>query len=466
MEVKKPMNPILIADDEEGILLSIDTILRMAGYNNIVTEKDSRKVKALFDEMEFDTVLLDLTMPYVDGEEILSHIEAKHPDIPVIIVTGAVDVETAVRCMKKGAFDYVVKPVEDDKLVAAMKRALSFRELTLENRALKESLLSDNLENPDVFKNIVTRNPKMLSIFKYIESIATTSQPVLIRGETGVGKELVARCVHRLSGLSGRFVALNVAGLDDSMFSDTLFGHVKGAFTGADNSRKGLIEKASGGTLFLDEIGDLSPVSQVKLLRLLQEGEYFSIGEDDPRYSDARILASTHQDIFRLQKSGKFREDLTYRLKIHDIHLPSLRERKDDLPLLVDHFLKMAAQELEKDAPTPPKELMNLLNTYDFPGNIRELKAMVFDAVSRHKSGVLSLSTFKDHIFGAKTENKPQVSDDQLITFSDKLPTLRHANALLIEEAMKRANGVQSVAAGLLGITQQALSKRLKNLSE
>ncbi|MGD9210545.1 MAG: sigma-54 dependent transcriptional regulator, partial [Desulfobacteraceae bacterium] len=391
----KPPHPILIVDDEESILLAIDTTLQMAGFNHTITMQDSRKVMELLTRQPIDVMLLDLNMPHVDGHRLLDIINCEYPDIPVIIVTGAVDVETAVRCIKVGAFDYIIKPVEEERLITAVNRAIAFQELKNENIALRQHILDDNLEKPDAFKQIITSNKKMLLIFQYIESIAKTSQPVLIRGETGVGKELIARTLHELSGLQGRFVAVNVAGLDDNVFSDTLFGHAKGAFTGAEYSRNGLIEQAAGGTLFLDEIGDLNHTSQVKLLRLLQEGEYFSLGSDIPQISDARLVAATNQNLTHLQENGHFRKDLNYRLRTHRIYIPPLRQRLDDIPLLVDHFLRQTARKLKKKKPTIPKELLTLLKTYSYPGNIRELQSMIFDAVSQHKGGILSLRSFK-----------------------------------------------------------------------
>ncbi len=471
MTVKlNPPQPLLIVDDEPGILLAVDTTLQMAGMNNILTCQDSRKVMGLLAEQPVEVMLLDLTMPHLDGRKLLDMANQEFPDIPVIIVTGAVDVETAVLCMKSGAFDYIVKPVEEDRLVSTVHRAMAFRELKRENFALKQHILTDTLGRPEAFVKIITNNKKMFSIFQYIESIARTSQPVLIRGETGVGKELVAGTLHSLSGLKGQFVAVNVAGLDDNVFADTLFGHVKGAFTGADTTRRGLIEQASGGTLFLDEIGDLSPASQVKLLRLLQECEYLPLGQDEPVRTDVRIVASTNVDLWERQKTGQFRKDLNFRLRTHRISLPPLRERRDDIPLLVDHFLTLAAGDLQKKKPSPPPELFPLLKTYVFPGNVRELQALVFDAVSRHKAGVLSLEVFRSHINKhhrrerSLPENSAEPAGDHaaLMTFSDQLPTIREATMLLVAEAVKRAGGNQSIAAGILGISQQALSKRLK----
>jgi DNA-binding NtrC family response regulator len=465
-----PPQPILIVDDEAAILLSIDTVLQMAGLNNVLTCQDSRQVMTILASRPVEAMLLDLNMPHIDGRELLGQINQAFPEIPVIIVTGAVEIETAVQCMKSGAFDYVVKPVEDERLVSAVHRALAFRELKRENMALKQHILSDALERPEAFADIVTRNKKMLAIFQYIESIAQTSQPVLIRGETGVGKELIARVLHELSGLKGHFVAVNVAGLDDSVFSDTLFGHAKGAFTGAESERQGLIQRASGGTLFLDEIGDLSPASQVKLLRLLQENEFFPLGRDDTKRADSRIVASTNADLWELQKSGKFRKDLNFRLGTHRIYVPPLRDRLDDLPLLIAHFLEQAAKALNKKTPSPPEELVPLLRNYPFPGNVRELKTLLFDATSRHKDGILPLEVFKAHIRRHRTREGLVAGDEEdsaahgqeRLVFPRKLPTIKQAADLLVAEAMKRANGNQTIAASMLGITQQALSKRMK----
>ena len=322
----------------------------------------------------------------------------------------------------------------------------------------------------ELFPFFVTNDEKMLSIFQYVESSAQTEQPVLITGETGVGKELIARAIHRLSNRPGNFVPVNVAGLDDNIFSDTLFGHERGAFTGAEHVRKGQIELAATGTLFLDEIGDLSQPSQVKLLRLLQEGDYLPLGRDEPKLSHCRIVAATNEDLWVLQRAGKFRKDLNFRLRTHHIHIPPLRERKEDIPPLVDHFLDKAANDLSKKKPTPPKELIPLLQTYSFPGNVRELQSMIFDAVSQHQSKLLSLEVFRSYIAQCQTHNPSpcaKISEEPyLVNFSDDLPTIKEATKLLVIEAMKRAQGNQTTAAQLLGISRQALGKRLKNIDE
>ncbi|MCF6180375.1 MAG: sigma 54-interacting transcriptional regulator, partial [Geopsychrobacter sp.] len=294
----------------------------------------------------------------------------------------------------------------------------------------------------------------------YLESIASSRHPLLILGESGVGKELIAQVVHRLAGSSGPLVSVNVAGLDDNIFSDTLFGHKKGAFTGADHERRGMIEKAAGGTLFLDEIGDLSQASQVKLLRLLQEGEFYPLGSDQPRQAEARVICATHRDLDVAASSGTFRRDLYYRLHAHQVKIPPLRQRKEDIPLLLHHFLELAASEAAKPVPTPPPELSALLGSYSFPGNVRELLTMVQDAVSRHRGGVLSMISFMDRI-GLGREQMIIPAVNPFVELSE-LPTLGDATELLVDAALLRAEGNQSLAARLLGISQPALSKRLK----
>ncbi len=324
------------------------------------------------------------------------------------------------------------------------------------------------INNPQAFAEIITNNETMLSFFHYAESIAQSTHPILITGETGVGKGLMAKSIYILSKLKGRFVTVNVAGLDDNIFSDTLFGHVKGAFTGADQDRHGLIRHATDGMLLLDEIGSLSQVSQIKLLRLLQDGEYLPLGQDKIEKTNARIVTSTNEDLWLLMRTEKFRKDLNFRLRTHHIHMPPLRERLDDIPLLVDHFLEKSARELEKKRPTVPKELFTRLETYSFPGNIRELEAMVHNAVTMHTGGILSMDMFKMHIKqgqdGAVSPALSSSDPDTSVTFGRNLPTIKEANKLLVMEAVKRAKNNQTLAANMLGISRQALSKRLKNL--
>lgn len=458
--------PVLLVDDEPHVLEGVETILAAGGIESCVLCQDSQELKPLVAGREIGVILLDLWMPHWGGEDALAYLVEHYPEIPVIVVTGANDVETAVRCIQHGAFDYLVKPVESSRLVTAVKRALEIRELRRDFSLVTQRLLSGHLEHPEAFTAIVTEDPRMLSILRYAETVATTSKPVLITGDTGTGKELMARAIHDTSGRSGPFVAVNVAGLDDPVFSDTLFGHARGAFTGADIARPGLIERAAHGTLFLDEIGDLSLASQVKLLRLLEQREYYPLGVDIPKQSDARIIVATNRNLDELQGRETFRRDLYYRLRTHHIHLPPLRERKGDLPLLVDHFLAKAAEALNKKKPTPPAELFTLLELHQFPGNIRELEALVFEAVSHHQARVLSLEVF-ERLIPLDPEKRPRNhanlnADAELpVRFSQDLPTLDTVQELLVQEALRRANGNQRRAAQLIGVSRTTLNRWL-----
>ena len=463
-----PLLPVLLVDDEPTWLHSLALSLKIsAGINHVVSCHDSREVMGLLDQQHFSTVLLDLTMPYIGGEELLVSIKEKHPELPVVIISGLNQMDTAIRCVKLGAEDFYVKTDERQRVVNGVLRVLKQQQLQQENRHLASSLLQRKLETHAAFAPIVTCNDKMHAIFSYVMAIASSSEPVLIIGESGTGKELIARALHQYSCPDKPWVAVNVAGLDDMVFSDTLFGHVKGAYTGADHDRKGMVEQAGDGVLFLDEIGDLTESSQVKLLRLLQEGEYFPLGSDQPHKCRARILTATNIDLAKQESTGKFRRDLHYRLCSHRVEIPPLRERKADLPLLLDFFLFAAAASVNKPKPTVPPELVALLSTYSFPGNVRELRSMVYDAVSVHTGGVMSMARFKvaigNHESVAKSTNVG-VNDfaSAKVTFGVELPTLKEVGGLLVSEAMQRSQGNQSIAARLLGVTPQALSKRLK----
>ena len=458
--------PVLLVDDEPQQLRSASMLLRAAGIANVMTLNDSRDVLPLLETRDIGVLVLDLMMPHLSGETLLQHVAEMYPDLPVILMTARNDLDTAVDCMRRNASDYLVKPVEKSRLVGAIQRALELRGLRDEVLSLKDRMLNNELRHPAAFAEIITQSRVMQAIFRYVEAVAASPQPVLITGETGTGKELLARAAHQLSGAAGELIAVNVAGLDDTMFSDTLFGHEKGAFTGAEQRREGLITQAQGGTLFLDEIGDLSMASQVKLLRLLQEGAYYPLGADRPVRSHARIVAATNYDVVARVNDGLFRKDLYYRLRAHHLHMPPLRERREDIPLLTQHFLEQAAQDLGKKAPTPPVELFQLLSTYAFPGNVRELEAMVFDAVAHHPGGNLSLQRFREVIQesqpltggGAPEMNAPVYLNAR---FPDHLPTLKEAEEALIAEALQRVDGNQGLAANLLGLTRQALNKRL-----
>ncbi|MFK8067682.1 MAG: sigma-54-dependent transcriptional regulator [Gammaproteobacteria bacterium] len=455
--------PILIVDDDKQIVQGTSLLLRSAGMQKVISLTDSREVMPLLHRQEVAVILLDLQMPHQSGSQLLEKIKKDFPEISIIIITAHDGLETAIKCMQAGAFDYLVKPIEKSRLTSSIHRAIEISNLKGELSKLKNRLLNNELSDKSAFEHIITQEKKVRALFQYIEAISTSDQSVLITGKTGTGKELFARAVHLSSKREGDFVAVNVAGLDDTVFTDTLFGHVKGAFTGADQKREGLISKAAEGTLFLDEIGDLDLSSQIKLLRLLQDRSYYPLGSDVLQHSTARIVVATNSDLNEAIQNNTFRKDLYFRLRAHQITLPTLQERKNDLALLLTHFVKLASKSLKKKQPLIPPQLYILLNTYSFPGNVRELETMTFDAVARNQSNVLSLRSFKE-IIG---EENFSINDLQIgiKTFSelfpDKLPSLKQAEHLFINEAMRRAENNQGIAASMLGISRQALNKRL-----
>ena len=448
---------ILVVDDEEAVLHAVRRTLRAAGYDHVLMCRDPRDVEPLLDAERVSLVLLDLMMPHIGGRELLERIVAAHPEIPVVVVTAEQDIRAAVDCMKKGAYDYLLKPSGGAELVAVIERALEHRELREENARLRSKLLQEELAHPERFDSIITVDPAMLALFAYMEVIAAGSNPVLITGETGTGKELFARALHDLSGRRGSFLAVNVAGLDDTMFSDTLFGHKPGAFTGAAGARKGMIERAGRGTLFLDEIGDLSEASQVKLLRVLQEREYHTLGDDATKRLEARVIAATHQDPSRL------RRDLYFRLRSYHVRIPPLRERTGDLPSLVNHFVREAAVDLGRKPPVVPERLYRMLSRYEFPGNVRELRAMVFDAVARHTGGPLPVEPFLESVGGTDVPSEePQAPGGGEVVPEAQWRELERRNLL---NALQRANwkiSGKGGAAELLQIKPSTLESRMK----
>ncbi|MCU7930312.1 MAG: sigma-54 dependent transcriptional regulator [Candidatus Thiodiazotropha sp. (ex Codakia rugifera)] len=457
--------PVVLVDDESSVLFSSKMILHSAGIKDVLAVEDSRELMPLLANQEVAAVVLDLFMPYLSGTQLLPEIVKEHPEIPVIVMTATQEVETAVACMKGGAFDYLVKPVEESRFISSVKRALEVRALRQQVSALRRSLMTDQLEHGEAFSSIVTVSRKMRSLFQYLEAIAVSAEPVLITGETGTGKELLAEAIHRLSNRAGAFVPVNAAGLDDTLFSDTLFGHRRGAFSGAETAREGMIAQAEGGTLFLDEIGDLAPASQVKLLRLIQERSYYPLGSDMAKICNTRIVCATHRDLTARMAEESFRSDLYYRLTVHQVDIPPLRERIEDISALVTFFISEAADSFGKKAPEATPELLTLLANYHFPGNVRELRAMVYDAVARHKSGqVLAIKSFRKTVKTQQAAKKEKTAESSVM--EGRFPTLKEAQQRHIEEALERAGGNQGTAAALLGISRPALNRRLARIRE
>jgi DNA-binding NtrC family response regulator len=470
MSEQYPERPILIVDDEPYILSSLSRVLKADGLGNIVTCSDSREVLALTKELFPVMILLDLTMPYVSGEQLLEELKTRWPEIPVLIISGVNELSLAVRCMQLGAADYLVKAIENNRLISAVRKVLSLHELIQENLKLKQSLLSEEPVD-NAFNAVLTRNSRMISLFRYLTVVARTSRTILLRGETGTGKELLAEGIHTASGRKGQFVCINISGLDDTMFSDTLFGHKRGAFSGAEENRSGLIEHASGGTLFLDEIGDLTPSSQIKLLRLLEKGEYYPLGSDIVKKSSCRIVAATQHDIEKLIREELFRRDLYYRLATHEVILPPLRERLEDLPLLTEHFLELSCRELQCTVTPPTRAWYRCLAALPMEGNVRELQSIIEASVAAVAESGCSMMSALERVcgpaaggYGGESAEGGEAEHQLQFDSSGPLPTLKEADRLLIDEALSRSGGNISQAARMLGISQPALSRRLARM--
>lgn len=367
---------ILLVDDEQVFLKSLERGLLLSGFTNIRAESDPLKAAVLVQQGEpVDIALIDINMPGMTGVELLELIRSSSPTTECIMVTAVDEANIAVQCMKQGAFDYLVKPLHMEELLVVIMKALERKNL-LEIQRISKLQTHPTLANPTAFAAIVTQSAKMLRIMREAELHAASKVPILITGETGTGKELLAQAVHKASSRADRiFTPINMSALTESLFEAEFYGHSKGAFTGATYDRKGYLETTSEGTLFLDEIGSLPLELQGKLLRVLQEGEYFKLGTSRPRGADVRFIAATNAELDTLQSQGLFRKDLFYRLCGAWLHLPPLRERQEDLAGLVDKFLRDHRKGHSKNDIEEP--VWTLLSTYEYPGNIRELKSIV-----------------------------------------------------------------------------------------
>jgi DNA-binding NtrC family response regulator len=464
-----PELPVLVLDDDEGLRKMLSSFLARAGIDNVLATDSSEEASALVLGEGASLIFLDLHLPADSGEALLKEFSRAAPSVPVIVITGESETETIVRCMRAGAVDYLVKPIDETRLLVSAWNALASFELRREAEGFRDRVFGARLERPEIFARIATEDPGMLAIFRYIESIAVSRQPVLITGETGTGKELLARAVHDASGRKGAFVAVNVGGLDDAMFSDSLFGHRKGAFTGADTPRGGLVKEAEGGTLLLDEVGDLDPRSQVKLLRLLQEGEYYPLGSDSPLRTDARVVAATTRDLASSVAAGVFRSDLFYRLQTHPIKVPPLRDRPGDVRILVSKFMADSGRELGLQGAVPEPKYIDAvagaLKGYLFPGNVRELESLVHDAVAGAKSLRPDLKLLRTRIGAPEPSTAEEAARGRgLIRMLEEglVPRLDEAEREIVLLAVEKAEGNLSKAALMLGISRQTLYKKLK----
>jgi DNA-binding NtrC family response regulator len=368
---------ILIAEDDPSHLEILERHLSRSGYE-VKAFDSAERALAAFSSFDPKLVLSDLRMPGMSGFDLLRKLRADAPDTAVILMTAYDDMQTAIDAMKEGAYDYLVKPLDLDNVDDVVRAALDERGRSGRTDGEADEADSAAMES----SGLVGRHPTMVEVFKTIGRVAPTSAPILIRGETGTGKELIARTIHANSRRASEpFISVNCASLPETLLESELFGHVKGAFTGAQSDRKGRFELAGDGTIFLDEIGDTSPAFQAKLLRVLQEKEFYPVGGEKPRHSDARVLAATHQPIERLVKEGRFREDLYFRLRVVEICVPALRDRRSDIPLLARHLVARAAHVAERPAPHIPDDVIRRLTIHDWPGNVRELENALTRAV-------------------------------------------------------------------------------------
>jgi two-component system response regulator PilR (NtrC family) len=438
---------VLVVDDERSMRELLSIVLRREGYDVVVAENG----RAAVDELErsrFDLLISDIKMPDIAGVEVLRAAKRIDPDIVGVMITAFASADTAIEAMRLGAHDYLSKPFDVDELKIKVRNALEQRHLRQENVLLKRALGTTHQ-----FGNIVGRSDKMLAVFKLIEQIARTDSTVLVTGESGTGKEWVARAIHFYSLRRDRpFVALNCGAVPENLLESELFGYMKGAFTGAASNKKGLIEAAERGTLFLDEIGEMSALMQVKLLRVLQERKFRRLGGVEEIESSIRVIAATNQDLTKRVASGEFREDLFYRINVIPIHLPPLRERGEDVPLLANHFLGKCREQMAKGISGIAQESMDLLEAHDWPGNIRELENVIERAVALEKTSVILPESLPDYIV-KRTPKGPAGAGSLPEDGFDMEEHVKGLEREYIAQALERAGGVQVRAAELLGMS-------------
>jgi two-component system NtrC family response regulator len=443
-----PERLILVVDDEEPQRRVLAGFLKKRGYG-VEAVGDADEALRIVSSRAVDLVLTDLRMPGRSGAELVDAVRGVNPEVPVVVMTAYGTVASAVDAMKRGAADYLAKPVDLDELEVLVTRTLERRALVSENRALREQL-----ESRHRLAGLETANAGMQEAINVAARAAGSRATILIQGESGTGKELLARAIHYASPRRrAPLVAVNVAALPETLLESELFGHERGAFTGADRERRGRFELADGGTLFLDEIGDLPRGTQVKLLRVLQEQAFERIGGSRTLKVDVRVIAATHRDLPAMAHAGEFREDLLFRLDVVRIALPPLRDRREDIPLLVDHFLRRFAD--EGKARGVSREAMDLLMKHDYPGNVRELENLVHRAVVLARGDLVSTADLPLHVAGLRGEDRGA----ETASFTDRVTAFEKE---LIREALEKSAGVQTRAAALLGISERHLRYKLK----
>ncbi len=443
---------ILLIDDDESLRRVTEFTLREDGYT-VLTAADGRAAMETFSSSPVDLVVTDVRMPEMDGMELLTRLKAMHPDLPVVLLTAHGTISAAVDAMKLGAADYLTKPYSRDQLRASIRKALEVARLKTENRNLRQ-MVTERFS----FASMIAGSRSMCAVTDTASRVAASDATVLLEGESGTGKELLAKAIHVHSNRAARaFVTVNCAAIPEHLLESELFGYRRGAFTGAVTDKLGKFEAADGGTVFLDEIGELPVVLQVKLLRVLQEREIDKLGEPRPRKVDVRVIAATNRDLEKMVSDGSFREDLFYRLSVVPIRMPPLRERMDDLPLLVDHFLTKHANRLQRVRPPVEKTVYSVMNAYSWPGNIRELENVIERALVLDRDGVIGLDDLPERFRAAD----PRFGNVR-IDLPDEGISLETVERDLIVAALEKHSWNQTRAAAYLDITRSTLLYRMQ----
>jgi len=450
---------ILVVDDERNMLMVMEMALEEAGYRVLTSERAEDAVAMLRDP-DLAVVLSDLKMPGMSGEEFIANCQRERPDVPVIVVTAFGSIRSAIECIQAGASDYLTKPFEPEELQFAVQSALRLHDLMQENRQLQAAVTGATPR-----RRLVGNSHAMLALRDEISRVAPYKTNVLITGESGTGKEAVARSIHEEGPRAERpWVAINCSAIPRDLMESELFGYVRGAFTGAVQNRMGRLEQANGGTLFLDEVGDLDLTLQAKLLRVLQEREFSPVGSDVVRRVDLRVIAATHRNLDAMVREGSFREDLLYRLDVYKIHVPPLRDRRDDIPLLAENFLQTFRAEMDKPVERFSDEALAALSAYDWPGNVRELRNAVERSLLSCRGMVIDVHDLPDKVGeggGAEHRHDGDLAQVMEVGLDHWLSTVERS---VIIDALKETGGVQVQAAKLLGISERSLWHRVKKL--
>jgi two-component system response regulator HydG len=448
---------ILLVDDELAYLDLLKSILNQEGYSNVITESNPLNVKEILKTQKIDLILLDIYMPQMSGLQLLEQITPEYPNIPVIVVTAVDDKDIALEAIKFGAYEFIIKPPDTDRLLLTIRRAIGYKLLEKERDVLRGDSPVTAVDG-NKFSNIITDSDAMRKVFNLVEIFAPTNETILIVGETGTGKDLIAKKIHDLSPRKNKsYVAVNLASISHSLFESELFGNLKGSFTGSTNDKIGYFEAANGGTIFLDEIGELPKELQGKLLRAIQYNEIFKIGSSNPVKLDIRIIAATNRDLVDAVNKGNFRADLYYRLNRGHISLPPLRKRGNDVILLSNNLIKVANKTYNKNVLGLTREAIAQLRNYPFPGNVRELENIIFNSVVQSEDN--------QRLEVVEIPKVTEIVENELKK-SEILVSLEEAEKKHIINVMGILNNNVRKAASILGVSERTLQRRLKKIRE